>query len=105
MLAPLAQEWDAGLWNVPMPKPSADHVLPWQPYRTAQKQWADKHNIKVISFPDVFATYNGDKRGLFVDNMHPSRQGHIIMAQAVAEQLIRNPEMLRLSPSQHLSPR
>ena len=105
MLAPLAQEWDAGLWNVPMPKPSADHVLPWQPYRTAQKQWADKHNIKVISFPDVFAHTMVTKEGFSWDNMHPSRQGHIIMAQAVAEQLIRNPEMLRLSPSQRLSPR
>ena len=32
LLAPLAQEWDVGIWNVPMPPPDKDHVLPWQPY-------------------------------------------------------------------------
>ena len=49
MLAPLAQEWDVGIWNVPMPPPDDDHVLPWEPYRVAQKEWASQNNIDVIT--------------------------------------------------------
>ena len=55
MLAPLAQEWDVGIWNVPMPPPDDDHVLPWEPYREAQKEWASQNNIDVINLPRDFA--------------------------------------------------
>jgi hypothetical protein len=41
LLAPLAQEWDVGVWNVPMPKPTDGQVLPWTPYRAAQAEWAE----------------------------------------------------------------
>ena len=53
-------------------------VLPWQPYRTAQEQWADKHNIK-DSFSRCFRIATMVIKGLFVDNMHPSRQGHTVI--------------------------
>ena len=99
MLAPLAQEWDVGIWNVPMPKPTTDHVLPWEPYREAQEKWASERNITIISFPKVFAEYNGDKASLFVDNMHPSKHGTALMAKAVAEQITQNPSLLGLSSS------
>lgn len=96
LLAPLAQEWDVGIWNVPMPKPSKDHVLPWQPYRDAQKDWAKKENIDIISFPEVFSQYNGHKAKLFVDNMHPSKYGTALMAEAVSKHIIANPDLLGL---------
>ena len=94
LLAPLAQEWDVGIWNVPMPKPTEDHVLPWFPYRDAQKKWAKEHEIPIISFPQVFASYKGEPARLFIDNMHPSRTGTLIMAQAVADFLEKNPSYL-----------
>ncbi|MEC7987868.1 MAG: SGNH/GDSL hydrolase family protein [Myxococcota bacterium] len=94
MLAPLAQEWDVGIWNVPMPKPSPDHVLPWFPYRDAQKEWAAKNNIPQVRFQEVFAEYPRAKAQLFIDNMHPSRQGTQIMAQAVANYIQKHPTIL-----------
>ena len=94
MLAPLAQEWDVGIWNVPMPKPTPDHILPWFPYREAQKKWAKEKNIPQVSFPEVFAAYPHSKAQLFIDNMHPSRQGTLLMAQAVANHIQKNPQLL-----------
>ncbi|MEC8381545.1 MAG: GDSL-type esterase/lipase family protein [Myxococcota bacterium] len=97
MLAPLAQEWDVGIWNVPMPPPDDDHVLPWEPYRRAQKEWASNNNIDVISFPEVFAASPVRKNELFLDNMHPSQKGAIVMAKAVAKHLHEHPERLGLT--------
>jgi len=94
MLAPLAQEWDVGIWNVPMPKPSSEHVLPWFPYRTAQQKWAQQHNVEILSFADVFAAYKGNPAELFIDNMHPSRTGTLLMAKSVAEFLEAHPQLL-----------
>lgn len=96
LLAPLAQEWDVGIWNVPMPRPAKDHVLPWQPYRKAQKVWAEKENIDIVSFPEAFALYEGHKAKLFVDNMHPSKHGTALMADTVATHIIANPALLGL---------
>jgi lysophospholipase L1-like esterase len=94
LLAPLAQEWDVGIWNVPMPKPSPEHVLPWQPYREAQKEWAEKNGVAVISFPQAFARYSGNKQSLFVDNMHPSPVGTKVMAKEVAQHILEHPELI-----------
>ncbi len=96
LLAPLAQEWDVGIWNVPMPPPDKDHVLPWQPYREAQKNWAIKNGVGIVSFPDVFANYTGNHAGLFVDHMHPSPTGTSLMGKAVAQHIERYPELLGL---------
>ena len=104
VLAPLAQEWDAGIWNVPMPEPGPEHVLPWQPYREAQQNWAQEQDIPIVSFPELFSSYNGDKRKLFVDNMHPSREGHMLMARKVADFLGLHPELLQLSRPQSPNP-
>lgn len=94
ILAPLAQEWDVGIWNVPMPKPTKDHILPWFPYREAQKKWAKEQNVPIISFPEVFSSYTGEPARLFIDNMHPSRTGTLLMAQSVAKFLEQNPSYL-----------
>ena len=94
MLAPLAQEWDVGIWNVPMPKPTPDHVLPWFPYREAQKKWAAQKSVPIVSFPDVFASYKKNPEELFIDNMHPSRIGTQLMAKALAEHIVSHPKLL-----------
>ena len=94
LLAPLAQEWDVGIWNVPMPKPTPEHVLPWFPYRDAQKKWAKENGVDIVSFPEVFASYNKDPAALFIDNMHPSRIGTQLMAQALAEHIMAQPNLL-----------
>ena len=95
LLAPLAQEWDVGIWNVPMPRPDDEHVLPWQPYRKAQQEWAETNSVDIISFPKAFAAYTGHPAGLFVDHMHPSPTGTQIMAKSVAEHIKNHPELLK----------
>jgi len=97
MLAPLAQEWDVGIWNVPMPPPGPEHVLPWYPYRDAQKEWIKGRNIPLVSFSDVFRQYKGNHAQLFVDNMHPSPYGTALMARAVADVIIKDPSLLGLT--------
>ncbi|MFT5682131.1 MAG: lysophospholipase L1-like esterase [Myxococcota bacterium] len=104
LLAPLAQEWDVGIWNVPMPPPTAEQVLPWFPYRDAQKAWAEERGIGRVYFPDVFAEFSGQKQSLFVDNMHPSPRGTAIMATAVAEHLAAHPELLGLDAAKFREP-
>lgn len=94
LLAPLAQEWDVGIWNVPMPEPGPEHVLPWFPYRDAQKEWASKNKIDIVSFPEVFASYKKNPAELFIDNMHPSRIGTQLMAQALADFIEKHPTLL-----------
>ena len=80
-----------------MPEPTPDHVLPWFPYRTAQKKWAEENGIPRIDFSEVFSQYKGPKKSLFIDNMHPSVQGTKVEATAVANYIMQNPEVLQLS--------
>ena len=96
LLAPLAQEWDVGIWNVPMPPPDEDHVLPWQPYREAQAEWANDHDVGIVSFPSVFAQHTGRPAELFVDHMHPSPIGTSLMGKAVAKHIQQHPDLLGL---------
>ena len=97
MLAPLAQEWDVGIWNVPMPKPTPDHILPWFPYRAAQKEWVQGKNIPIVSFSEAFKQYKGHPAQLFVDNMHPSAYGTSLMAKTVTEVILKDPALIGLN--------
>ena len=93
LLKLMAQEWDVGIWNVPMPLPDENHVLPWQPYREAQKNglmntmWESSLSQKHLLYTRAIAE-------LFVDHMHPSPIGTQIMAKAVAEHIKSHPELL-----------
>ena len=104
LLAPLAQEWDVGVWNVPMPEPTEGQVLPWFPYREAQEEWAQSRGIGRVYFPEVFAAADGPKEALFVDNMHPSPKGTAIMARAVAAHIAEHPELLGLTAEDFREP-
>jgi lysophospholipase L1-like esterase len=96
LLAPLAQEWDVGVWNVPMAQPTDDQVLPWYPYRDAQVRWAAENDVALVSMPEAFAAATGDKARLFIDNMHPSVTGAAVMAQAIVQRLREEPALLGL---------
>lgn len=100
LLAPLAQEWDVGVWNVPMPPPTEGQVLPWTPYREAQAEWATERGVGRVYLPDAFAAAEGPKAGLFIDNMHPSVRGAQVMAWAVTDHIRAHPELLDLKAEQ-----
>jgi lysophospholipase L1-like esterase len=97
IVAPLAQEWDVGIWNVPMPEPTADQVLPWHPYREAQAEWATEKGVDRVFLPDVFAAAAEPKAELFTDNMHPSVVGAQIMAWAITDQVRQRPGLIGLT--------
>ena len=77
-----------------MPPPDENHVLPWQPYREAQKNGQLNNNVDIVSFPDAFAAHTGNFAELFVDHMHPSPIGTQVMARAIAAHLKSHPELL-----------
>ena len=97
ILAPLAQEWDVGIWNAPMAPPTEGQVLPWYPYRTAQAEWATDKGVPRIYLPDVFKAAEVDKNTLFIDNMHPSVTGASIMAHEVVKLLRADPTLVNLT--------
>lgn len=96
LVAPLAQEWDVGIWTAPMDPPVEGEVLPWHPYRTAQAAWAEDRGVARVYLPDAFAAAGIDKRRLFIDHMHPSVDGAAVMARAVAEAVVADPGLLGL---------
>lgn len=99
VVAPLAQEWDVGIWNAPMTPPTEGQVLPWYPYREAQAEWAAEAGVPRIYLPEVFAKAPVDKTDLFIDNMHPSVTGASIMAHEVVQLLRAQPALLDLEAS------
>ena len=99
LLAPLAQEWDVGIWNVPMPRPTEGQVFPWTPYREAQARWAEQRGVLRVPMADAFAAAaaGGDAASLFIDHMHPSVRGAQVMAWALTDALRARPDLLGLS--------
>lgn len=98
LLAPLAQEWDVGVWTAPMDPPTEGQVLPWHPYREAQAEWAADRGVPRVYLPEHFAAAPlADKGQLFIDHMHPSVAGAAVMAHAVAERIVEEPAILGLS--------
>jgi lysophospholipase L1-like esterase len=101
VLAPLAQEWDAGVWNLPgTPPPTEGQVLPWHPYREAQATWGAVNGVGRIDIPGAFAAAPGDPADLFIDNIHPSTWGARVMTCVVATYLRAHPDVLGLSAAQ-----
>lgn len=96
LLAPLAQEWDVGRWTVPMPRPTEGQVLPWYPYREAQREWAARRGVGLVPFYEVFAQSRANPSQFFIDVMHPSQYGAALMARAVADYVEQHPELVGL---------
>ena len=97
LLAPLAQEWDVGIWTAATARPTEGQVLPWFPYRTAQAAWAQEHGIPRVDLAQAFAADRGDRNRLFIDHMHPSTAGATVMVRAILAMIRDQPELLGLS--------
>lgn len=52
----------------------------WEPYREAMRQVAARHGCPLVEAAPMFA----GRRGVLLDRMHPSEQGHRLLGDAVA---------------------
>ena len=63
----------------------------WDPYFAAQREVATFHKVPVIDAQSIFVGADlSDPSQLFVDTMHPSAQGHRLLASFTARRLIRD---------------
>ena len=75
----------------------------WDPYRRVMRETAARHGAPVIEVPELFQASGLGSSELFLDEMHPTAEGHRIMGEALASVLadrgwtdgdpvLRNPE-------------
>ena len=57
----------------------------WTPYRDIMKSTAKRHGAPLIHVPELFMASALSKEELFLDEMHPTRKGHKIMAEALSK--------------------
>ena len=57
----------------------------WTPYREIMKSTAKRHGAPLINVPELFTASGLTKEQLFLDEMHPTKQGHKIMGEAMAK--------------------
>ena len=97
MLAPLAQEWDAGRWSMmEVEQPSVGTALPWTPYRDVVSQFASDNGLVHVPFYEAFAASNRPAERLFSDAIHPTPDGAEIMARELFAAIVRSPSLLEL---------
>jgi len=97
LLAPLAQEWDVGRWSMKeLPQPQPGQALPWTPYREAIAHLASTRSLVHVPFYRFFSESTQPPHTLFSDAIHPTPQGAQIMAKALFDSLVDNPELLSL---------
>ncbi len=65
-------------------EPSSDGPAAWDPYRRAIRDTAARHCSPVLDVPALFQASGLGKDELLLDEMHPSAQGHRIIAEALA---------------------
>ncbi len=71
----------------------------WQPYRDAMRQVATRWGAPLVDLPARFPQEGGLQ--LILDEMHPNRQGHAVIARLVEEALVAAgwpAQALRLQP-------
>jgi len=97
ILAPLAQEWDAGRWSMPqLPQPEPNTPLPWTPYREVLRTIAHEKGLVHVPFYEAFAKSQLPAHQLFSDAIHPTPKGAQLMAQELFRAIESNPGLLRL---------
>lgn len=97
VLAPLAQEWDAGRWSaVGLPQPAPGEALPWTPYREALVGLARQYGVIHVPFYEHFSRSQMPAARLFSDPIHPTPDGAKIMARALFSAIESSPELLGL---------
>lgn len=60
----------------------------WTPYRNVMEETARRYGAPLINVPELFRRSGLSKSDLFLDEMHPTVQGHQIMGNALAELLL-----------------
>ena len=65
--------------------PTNNQDKAWTPYRTVMKEIAAIHGAPVINVVELFINSGLSKQELFLDEMHPTAQGHKIMGEALAK--------------------
>lgn len=60
----------------------------WTPYRKVMEETARRYGAPLINVPELFRRSGLSKHELFLDEMHPTVQGHKIMGEALAELLM-----------------
>ncbi len=63
-----------------------DRAWAWDPYRAAMRDAARRHGTDVVDVPAAWRA-TGLGRALLVDAMHPSRDGHRVIAEQIAATL------------------
>ena len=97
ILAPLAQEWDAGRWSaIGLSQPAPGEPLPWTPYRETLVSIAKQYGLVHVPFYEHFSRSGRSADQLFSDPIHPTPDGAKIMAQALFSELMKSPELLGL---------
>ncbi len=72
----------------------------WTPYREVMRGVAARVGARVVEGPSLFAASGEGRDALFLDEMHPTAEGHALLAEALAEVVSgegsREPEALEL---------
>lgn len=59
----------------------------WSPYRDVMTETASRNGAPLLDVPDLFRSSGLSRDELFVDEMHPSTQGHALIGQALTQML------------------
>jgi lysophospholipase L1-like esterase len=59
----------------------------WDPYRQVMRDTALRHGAPVLELPELFRASGLDADALFLDEMHPTAQGHALWAQLTQQTL------------------
>ena len=55
----------------------------WDPYRQVMKDTAARHGAPLLDIPTLFTESGLSKEALFLDEMHPTAEGHRLMGEAL----------------------
>lgn len=72
--------------RVDVEQPGHDGMA-WVPYRQVMRDTAARHGAPVLDVPELFAASGQSNTALFLDEMHPTRAGHALIGDALAELL------------------
>ncbi len=66
---------------------SQDEPPAWELYRRIMRDTARRNGLKVVEAPQLFQSTGLERDILFLDEMHPTADGHVLLGKALAEAL------------------